>query len=59
MVDPILLPRIAQFRDYGFGMFIHWGLYSQLGIGEWAWNYHKDIRETYTDLQKDFHRCRL
>ena len=24
------------FRDAMFGMFIHWGLYSMLGKGEWV-----------------------
>ncbi len=28
--------RVKWFRDAGFGMFIHWGLYSLLGHGEWA-----------------------
>lgn len=30
------LPRIASFEKLGFGMFIHFGLYSLLGKGEWA-----------------------
>ncbi len=32
-------PRAANlhwFKDAGFGMFIHYGLYSQLGKGEWV-----------------------
>ena len=33
---PQALPRIVQFEKMGFGMFIHWGLYSQLEQGEWA-----------------------
>ena len=24
------------FRDAKFGMFVHWGVYSQLGQGEWV-----------------------
>lgn len=28
--------RIAEFEQMGFGMFIHWGIYSQLGKGEWV-----------------------
>ena len=27
---------ILDFEQLGFGMFVHWGLYSQLGRGEWA-----------------------
>lgn len=25
-----------EFRDHGFGIFLHWGIYSMLGQGEWA-----------------------
>ena len=35
MSIPTPLPRIAAFEKLGFGMFIHWGLYSQIGEGEW------------------------
>lgn len=28
--------RILDFEEMGFGMFIHYGLYSQLGRGEWV-----------------------
>lgn len=24
------------FREAGFGLFIHWGLYALQGLGEWA-----------------------
>src|SRR3954447_11311490 len=30
--------RLQWFRDARFGMFIHWGLYSQLGRHEWVMN---------------------
>ena len=34
---PLLAPRRASgIRDAKFGMFIHWGVYSQLGQGEWV-----------------------
>ncbi len=42
--------RIAEFEKRGFGMFIHWGLYSQLEQGEWTLNLHH-IEE------KDYRRC--
>ena len=29
-------PRTAWFREAKFGMFIHWGIYSLLGRGEWV-----------------------
>ena len=31
-------PQQKWFRDAKFGMFIHWGVYSLLGNGEWAMN---------------------
>src|SRR3989442_7726254 len=30
--------RLTWFRDARFGMFIHWGLYAQLGRHEWVMN---------------------
>ena len=33
---PERIPARAWFRDAKFGMFIHWGVYSQLGEGEWV-----------------------
>ncbi len=29
-------PRIERFEKLAYGMFVHWGLYSQLGKGEWV-----------------------
>lgn len=52
----MLIPekRIADFEKLGFGMFVHWGLYSQLGKGEWYF-YHSDIKmEEYKKLQNTF-----
>lgn len=52
MVQPA--PRIARFEKMGFGMFAHWGLYSQLGIGEWALHLrHLDLQE-YIKLKDTF-----
>src|SRR5579862_4068137 len=33
---PAETPQQRWFRDAKFGMFIHWGLYSELGQGEWV-----------------------
>ena len=41
MSIPAPLPRIAAFEKMGFGMFLHWGLYSQLGAGEWVQAFQK------------------
>ncbi|MBZ5594323.1 MAG: alpha-L-fucosidase [Acidobacteriia bacterium] len=41
-------------RDARFGMFIHWGIYSVLGHGEWAqWFEQIDVRE-YAKLAERF-----
>ena len=44
-----------EFRDMGFGVFLHWGLYSMLATGEWTMtnknlNYHE-----YEKLAKGFY----
>ena len=36
------------FRDAQFGMFIHWGVYSQLGEGEWVMENTQHQRSTRT-----------
>ena len=36
VVPPERLASRDWFRDAKFGMFIHWGVYSQLGNGEWV-----------------------
>ena len=42
------------FRDAKFGMFIHWGIYSMLGKGEWVlFNERLDVKE-YEKLADDF-----
>ncbi len=47
-------PRVARFERLGYGMFIHWGLYSQLGRGEWVMNREKIPVEEYKKLTKTF-----
>ena len=40
------LTRIKQYEDLGLGLFIHWGLYSQLEVGEWTeYIHHLDKEE--------------
>lgn len=46
---------IQRYEQLGFGLFLHWGLYSQIGQGEWYWNYHKPSREEYVRLVDGFH----
>lgn len=57
---PTPAPRIAQFERLGFGLFMHFGLYSQYERGEWTENLHKVPRDEYlkkmeTFTAKDFH----
>jgi len=43
-----------QFQDIKFGMFIHWGLSSTLGAGEWVMNNRSINRKNYTRLLQVF-----
>ena len=54
MSIPIPEKRIADFEEFGFGMFIHWGLYSILGMGEWIQSAGKIPQDTYMKLANDF-----
>lgn len=42
------------FRDARFGMFIHWGVYSVLGKGEWVMNNDRMTIEEYEKLPSQF-----
>jgi len=42
------------FRDARFGMFIHWGVYSQLGAGEWVMENRGIPVESYERLASTF-----
>lgn len=56
---PEILKARQEFRDRGLGIFIHWGIYSMLGSGEWVLNdpdiYHKE----YTNLAAGFYPSRF
>lgn len=54
MAIPIPEKRIADFENLGLGMFVHWGIYSQMGIGEWAMNIAKIPKEEYVKLADTF-----
>ena len=44
-----------QFQDEKFGVFLHWGLYSMMGVGEWVMH-NKDINyREYPKLAKTFY----
>lgn len=44
-----------EFRDAGFGIFLHWGIYSMLGQGEWALNAPEITHAEYKNLTAGFY----
>lgn len=54
MALPVPEKRIADFEKMGFGMFIHWGLYSRLGEGEWIMHLKNIPKEKYSKLKEEF-----
>jgi alpha-L-fucosidase len=51
---PENLAARAWFQDAKFGLFVHWGLYAQLGDGEWVLNNHKMPVAEYEKLAPTF-----
>ncbi len=51
---PIAAQYIKDFEQLGFGMFVHFGMYSQLNKGEWAYHILKLEKEPYLKLQETF-----
>jgi alpha-L-fucosidase len=47
-------PRVDRFERLAFGMFVHWGLYSQIGRGEWAKHFQKVPTDEYMRLMATF-----
>ena len=47
--------RIRWFREARFGLFIHWGLYSQLGGGGWDMNRERIPASEYEPLADRWH----
>ena len=50
----IIKQYIKEFEKLGFGMFVHFGLYSVLGKGEWALHSLKLDPNEYFKLRKEF-----
>lgn len=46
--------RIEAFEEMAFGMFVHWGLYSLLGKGEWIQHLGPVALEDYMPLKEKF-----
>ncbi len=53
--SPENLKARHQFQDDKYGLFIHWGIYSMLGDGEWVMNNRKIKREDYQRLLPAFY----
>jgi alpha-L-fucosidase len=49
----------AWFRDAKFGMFIHWGVYSQLGEGEWVMQNRGITVQSYEWLASAFNPAKF
>ncbi len=54
MAAPSALPRVTRFEKLGFGLFLHYGLYSQIGEGEWIQNRRQQSPEEYAKLMDSF-----
>lgn len=55
MAVPTPKQYILDFEQMGFGMFVHWGLYSQIGKGEWIFHQMPDVgMDEYEKLKDTF-----
>lgn len=50
----IVRQYVKDFENMGLGMFVHFGVYSTLGQGEWVMHQHKIPKEEYKKLAPDF-----
>jgi alpha-L-fucosidase len=48
------LAQRQKFQDMKFGLFIHWGIYSELGAGEWVMNQKNIPYDSYKRLADFF-----
>ena len=54
MTVPKPEPRVERFERLAYGMFIHYGLYSQLGKGEWIMHLADMPKAQYAKLKDTF-----
>ena len=54
MTMPVAKQYIKDFEQLGFGMFVHWGIYSQTGRGEWVYNIEQMNMQDYEKLAETF-----
>ena len=53
--SPEILKARTEFQDNKFGIYIHWGLYSMLGNGEWVMSNRNINYQEYTHLADGFY----
>ncbi|AHI53015.1 alpha-L-fucosidase [Spiroplasma culicicola] len=53
------ITRVQKFREYGLGLFIHYGLYNQLEKGEWYQEMYKLTTQEYLSLFSNFSELNL
>ena len=53
--SPEVLKSRADFADEGFGIFIHWGIYSMFAQGEWYLNHDNISAEEYAKAAGGFY----
>ena len=51
---PLAADYIKDFEQLGFGMFVHYGLFSILESGEWSFSIHKRNMDEYSKLIDNF-----
>lgn len=51
---PTAASYIKNFEQLGFGMFVHFGLYSQLNQGEWTYDHHGLKMDSYSKMIDTF-----
>ncbi len=59
MIATIQPEGLQEFQDFRFGMFIHWGLYSILGRGEWVMHVENIPVAEYEKLVPQFNPLRF
>lgn len=55
---PEILEARQEFADAGFGIFLHWGIYSMFGQGEWYLNSNVNAKE-YAKAARGFYPARF
>lgn len=54
MSEPLAKQYIKDFENLGFGVFVHFGLYSLTEAGEWTYKLHNRNMDEYKKLMEKF-----